>query len=292
MKERFVCSKPKWSRSRRFAVPLVGLRTRLRLRTTERITLPSSHLLKAIAMPVRLLFACSLVVALAISAAADEKESKSEKPKFYDPVQREVEGWKVKVEPRLLEEEHQEVAAKAFTALANHLQRVKYIVPEEQLAKLLELPIWLELNNEKLGNMQYHPDRGWLLANGHDPRLVKHVHLPRAAELYDRHMWAKHPYVVLHELAHSYHDQVLSFDNAKIVSAFNEAKSKGIYDNVLLFNGQKVKHYALSNHKEYFAESTEAYFGVNDFYPFVRAELKEHDPSMYSLMEEFWGQVK
>ena len=49
--------------------------------------------------------------------------------------------------------------------------------------------------------------------------------------------------------------------------------------------------YALNNPQEYFAESTEAYFGVNDFYPFVRAELKEHDPDMSSLMQTLWGRV-
>ena len=60
----------------------------------------------------------------------------------------------------------------------------------------------------------------------------------------------------------------------------------------VLYTGRTVRHYALSNHKEYFAESTEAYLGVNDFYPFVRAELKVHDPKMFGLMEKFWGPVK
>jgi Mlc titration factor MtfA (ptsG expression regulator) len=46
--------------------------------------------------------------------------------------------------------------------------------------------------------------------------------------------------------------------------------------------------YAMSNAKEYFAESSEAYFGRNDFYPFTRAELKEHDPQMYDLLERLW----
>jgi hypothetical protein len=36
----------------------------------------------------------------------------------------------------------------------------------------------------------------------------------------------------------------------------------------------------------------EAYFGVNDFYPFVRAELKEHDPAGFALMETVWGKVQ
>ena len=41
--------------------------------------------------------------------------------------------------------------------------------------------------------------------------------------------------------------------------------------------------------KKFFAEMTESYVGVNDFYPFVRAELQEHDPKTYALMEKIWG---
>ena len=165
-------------------------------------------------------------------------------------------------------------------------------MPEERLAELKKLRIWVDLSHPELKSMQYHPDRGWLLSHGHDPRLVKHVHIPQAKALLDAKMWAKHPYVVLHELAHSYHDQVLSFDEPRVKEVFGLAKESGKYDNVLLYTGKKVRHYGLSNHKEYFAEATEAYFGVNDFYPFVRAELKEHDPRMFELLETIWGKVR
>ena len=121
---------------------------------------------------------------------------------------------------------------------------------------------------------------------------MKHVHIPVAADLTSRQLWAKHPYVVLHELAHSYHDQVLGFNHPEIKRVFEAAKAAEIYDEVLDHAGRKVKHYALSNHKEYFAEMTEAYFGVNDFFPFVRAELKQHDPRMYSLLEKIWGKIQ
>ena len=60
----------------------------------------------------------------------------------------------------------------------------------------------------------------------------------------------------------------------------------------VLYTGRTVKHYALTTPMEYFAESTEAYLGVNDFYPFVRAELKEHDPRMFELLKKIWGEVK
>ena len=234
---------------------------------------------------------CCWIFAFVVVSSLLHAEEKSKKPAFYDPIEKEIEGWTIKVEPKLLEPENKEVADQALKALANHLQRVKYIVPPKRVEELQALPIWLELHNTELGNMQYHPDRGWLLAHGHDPRLVKHVHLPRAKNLYSPGMWAKHPYVVLHELAHSYHDQKLSFDHPEVIGAYKEAKEKGIYEKVLLYTGRKVRHYGMNNHKEYFAEATEAYFGVNDFYPFVRAELKEHDPRMFSLLEKLWGKI-
>lgn len=232
-----------------------------------------------------------ICIALLFPLAASADDAK-DKPAFYDPIEKQIEGWTVDVDPKLLEEKNKELADAAFKALANHLQRVEYILPEDRVERLKKMRIWIELNNDKLGSMQYHPDRGWLVNNGHDPRLVKHVHIPRAGDLIKRGTWAKHPYVILHELAHAYHDQVLSFDHPDVLKVFNEAKEKGIYEDVLLFTGRSVRHYALTNHKEYFAETTEAYLGVNDFYPFVRAELKEHDPSGFALMETVWGEVK
>lgn len=231
----------------------------------------------------------------ATRVAADESDSTkptTNTADFYDPVERKIEGWTIAVDPQLLADDQADVSRRAFEALRNHLQRIKYILPDERVAELQKLPIWLELHNASLGAMQYHPDRGWLIAHGHDPRLVKHVHIPRARQLFARHMWAKHPYVVLHELAHAYHDQVLSFDHPEIVTVFEAARDSGRYDEVLLYTGKTVRHYGLTNHKEYFAESTEAYLGVNDFYPFVRAELQTHDPDMFQLMKRIWGPVR
>jgi len=234
-----------------------------------------------------------LAIALVSSALGPAMAGDDEK-KFYDPIVKKLEGWTIKVDPKLLEKEHKQFKAQVFTALANHLQRVKYILPEAKVKALQTLPIWLDYHYEPLGAMQYHPGATWLRANRHDPRLVKHVHIPRAKALLSRGQWAKHPYVILHELAHAYHDQVLSngFDNEEILGAYNEAKEKGIYEKVLLYTGRTVKHYGLNNQMEYFAECTEAYLGMNDFYPFVRAELNEHDPRMFQVLKKIWGEVK
>jgi dipeptidyl-peptidase-4 len=81
---------------------------------------------------------------------------------------------------------------------------------------------------------------------------------------------------------------VLTFQHGGIQEAWREAKKSGTYDSVLRINGKKERHYALTDPQEYFAEGTEAFLGTNDFYPFVRAELRVHDPKLFHLLEEIW----
>ena len=75
------------------------------------------------------------------------------------------------------------------------------------------------------------------------------------------------------------------------LAAYKKAMKEGKYEKALLYTGKTVKHYAATDHKEYFAEATEAYLYRNDFYPFVAAELKRHDPECYAEMERVWGKV-
>ena len=122
------------------------------------------------------------------------------------------------------------------------MQRIKILIPAGPLAKLQTLEIWIEHSHPLLKAMQYHPSKTWLVANKHDPRLARKVHVPQARELFSREQLLKHPAVVLHELAHAYHDQILSFDQPEILAAYQKAKAAGIYENVLLYTGKKVKH--------------------------------------------------
>lgn len=207
----------------------------------------------------------------------------------FDPVERRIEGWRVLVEPALLDGEHREEGTRALAMLANHLQRIRILIPAGPLERLQTVGIWIEHGHPTLGPMQYHPSRDWLVEHGHDPRLARHVHITRAADLLSREQMLKHPAVILHELAHAYHDQFLGFDHAGIVNAFGEARASGRYQRVLLYTGEEVRHYGLTDPKEYFAEGTEAFFYRNDFFPFVRAELKAFDPGLEAVLREVWA---
>ena len=102
------------------------------------------------------------------------------------------------------------------------------------------------------------------------------------------------PNFVLHELAHAYHDRELpqAMGNAQIKALYDKARLGGTYDKVeRRYADGKTKiglAYAMTTPQEYFAESTEAYFSQNDFFPYNRAELEKHDPEMAKLVGALW----
>jgi hypothetical protein len=136
--------------------------------------------------------------------------------------------------------------------------------------------------------MCYHSSADWLREHQMNPEKAQAVEIANCRNFLE---WTRHdqPWMVLHELAHAYHDRELGFENAEIKACWDRAVDAHIYESVQHIDGRKVRHYALTDAKEYFAEMTEAYFGTNDFYPFVRAELKEVDPRMHDLLEKLWG---
>ncbi len=227
---------------------------------------------------------CSLsLVLLCMSGAAP-----ATKPAFTptaDYTRKTIRGWSVLVNNELLAK-HPKVAADCLELLDHKLYDITRVVPPKALEKLQRVPIWLESNDPLFPGGCYHPSRQWLIEHGLNPEKAKGVELANARNFLK---WTiDQPSMVLHELAHAYHDQVLGYDHAEVHAAYVRAKESKSYDSILRGGGRMEKAYAMNNDQEYFAELTEAYFGTNDFYPFVRAEVKQYDPKMYELLKKVW----
>ena len=235
------------------------------------------------------LFTCLLSSGFSVIGADDLPKGPAEPPQPPSRTVKELEGWTLRVDDRLLGEmPDAALGTRSLKFLEAKLVEIKAVVPAERLKDLQSVTIVMDLNCGKLGSMQYHPSAGWLKANGYPTDLAKCVHLPRAVDLPTRRNINEQPWVILHELAHAFHDQKLDFDEPRIKAAYDRFKESGHGDVALLYNGKRVKHYGLTDQKEFFAEMTEAFFGVNDFYPFNRAELQESEPELFKLLTEIW----
>jgi hypothetical protein len=197
---------------------------------------------------------------------------------------RKVEGYTV-FASNALEEKEPELAGEALALLRVKLFDVNRVVPERVLPELQRVPIWLELEGKDPCAV-YHPSLEWLLEHGYRPEKARSVEIANARNFV---RWTlDQPAMLVHELMHAYHHRVLGHDHAGIREAFAAAGASGAYASVLHFSGEEREAYALRDQQEYFAEICEAWFGTNDFYPFVRAELRRHDPRGYALLEELF----
>ncbi len=216
----------------------------------------------------------------------------TQSPRAFDPTdayeKRTIQGWTVRVNKRLAAE-GPDLAAKSIELLQFQLYQITRAVPAPALEKIRTVAIWLEPADPLVVCMCYHPDRQWVQSHGLNPEKTHCVEIGSARRFLE---WEKsQPWMVLHELAHAYHDQFLpdGFDNSDVRAAFESARDRKLYDHVLRGNGHTEKAYAMTNPMEYFAECSEAFFGTNDFYPFVRAEFEKHDPKGYDLLSRAWG---
>ena len=201
-----------------------------------------------------------------------------------------LEGFRILVDDALLPGgPSEELGRESLEFLRGKLVDLRIVLPADKLARLREVTIVVDVRCGELASMQYHPSADWLEEHGYPRSLARCVHVPIAAQLATKRNVAEQPWVILHELAHAYHDQVLGFDEPRVVAAWEAFKAGGSGEQALLFDGSRVRHYGLTDQKEFFAEMTEAFFGTNDFAPFNRAELKTGFPELHDLLEEIWS---
>ncbi|MEI7899485.1 MAG: hypothetical protein WCK89_04485 [bacterium] len=230
-------------------------------------------------------------IAQAASAAADPAGKPSANPGSEDRFEiLNLEGWTVYIN-RDVRRKYPEQTARTLEHLKWELYQIKLAAPALAVNNMQEKnAIWIEYK-EKV-DLSYHPERSWLINQGYtiprDPESF--MSLSVATHVGDSY---RHPFVVFHELAHGYDYHFIGkgkdYGNKECQDNYERMMKEGKYEKVKIWDGRVGSHYARSNRMEYWAESTEAYLAVNDIYPFVRAELREHDPQMARFVERYWG---
>jgi len=222
-----------------------------------------------------------------VSASAEKSVAKAAGT-FHES--RIIAGWTLHISAKI----DQAAVTKALPMLQAQLEEIIRVVPAKAVSELQKVPLWINPEYPKVRpRAEYHPGADWLRENDRDPVMAKAVEFTnvRIFEEETRRM----PNFALHELAHAYHHRSLrmSYSNLEIKNAYEKAKASGKYERVERKDSEgrtrMERAYAMTNPQEYFAECTESYFCRNDFFPFTRDELKQHDPKMFALLERLWG---
>ncbi len=179
-------------------------------------------------------------------------------------------------------------------ALLVDLETIAARVPAPALAVLHESKIVVTPETPARGTftgrgMCFHESAPWLTENGFDADREGTVEI---CNMDDFLLWrSEQPMMTLHELAHAYHWR-LGFERPDLSAAYRAARDAGLYERVayaLAPEGETRKAYALVNHKEYFAELSEACFGHNDYFPFTREELRAYDAAGFATVDRLWN---
>lgn len=228
----------------------------------------------------------------AAPAADHAAESYQEDIANYET--REMRGWTVHVHTDLVELDAQLLEHVLFQ-LDYDFDIIERAVRPPQLAQLKQVGFWIERQGAIVPGgmtgrgMCYHVSENWLTSHGILAEKTDGIEIVRAA---DFPVWRKNqPYMTFHELAHSYHHR-LGYGNVEVKTAYDNAMKLGLYDEVdrnTAPSGDPVRAYAATNPVEYFAELSEAYFGLNDFFPFTSRQLREHDPDGFAVVEKLWS---
>src|SRR5438105_2328700 len=91
---------------------------------------------------------------------------------------RQIEGWTIRVDDRLLSGHDASNGQRAINLLTARLVAISTVLPEAALSRLQKVTIQLDLTHGDLRAMQYHPSAAWLKSHGYSEQLAKCVHIP------------------------------------------------------------------------------------------------------------------
>jgi hypothetical protein len=184
---------------------------------------------------------------------------------------------------------------KPLEVLELELKTIVAVMNPKSLELLRRLLIWVdwdeqqELSSGRPGfavAVYYGGHQLSMLQKGRHPLRARCVSILRMKRLTEEHQPKRElgRCVILHEIAHAVHDQLLGGNNnLQIKSAFQQAMERKLYDRTA---------YVSTNEQEFFAELTCAYLNQLHYYPRNREDLKKHDPATFKLMASIWGQPK
>lgn len=145
-------------------------------------------------------FFFALISAVTVKASVLEVDG-------YTP--QELEGWVVYVSDELRQQRPEETE-KALELLKGQCRKVIHVLLPTAVSQLQQVRLWMSLpSSDRRPRAEFHPSVDWLIEHGMPPEKVKGVEFTNSAILEKEII--RMPMLLLHELAHAYHNLVLGF---------------------------------------------------------------------------------
>jgi hypothetical protein len=250
---------------------------------------------------------CAFLFAIGTARPDDKPAKPPKKPpreiKVPGYTSKQLEGFTVLISDETKSHlEDEEFERKPLDVLQLELIGISRVMQPRMLKALQTIAIFVEWDDPEskpkdggggviVARYWYDPGRGMGMAmGGRNPLKANNIEILNMKHLTGKWQPGKssEQIILLHEMCHAVHSQLLGSDNPLIKAAYNQAMERHLYDNVKHESGRSARAYAATNDHEYFAELCCAYLDRCSWYPFTREELKEHDPVGYELMQKVW----
>ncbi len=237
-------------------------------------------------------FFCFVIFTLQCCTESEESKNENSQPRWKNLYKEmRIEGFQVFINNKVFEQKEER---EILNLLRHDLFIIRQLVSATQYHFFQQVKIWVELDFQQYKAIRYIPSLKWIRRQGYLSAKVKSIEILNVKNYLK--FSCEQPYMLLHELAHAYHDQILGYDQCDIMEAYYTVMQKQLYDSVSyakpLKKNRKVRAYASHDAKEYFAELTETYFGENDYFPFNHDDLQKFDTIGFTLMQKIWGEKK
>ena len=191
---------------------------------------------------------------------------------------------------RKIQNQGMEVYGELLDSFDQQLRDSMARIPKDK-RDLIPLAIWIEWETSPKfrGKVETAPGRAKYISRLHErPDLLTNAK-KGSIEIWGRWFFvapfSRNPsFVILHEFAHAYHDQILGFDNKTIIDTYKVAMERGLYAHVKSISNSS------NGWIEYLADLSVVYLAKWGWYPYSRNDLEKYDPLGFSLMKKIWDE--
>jgi|FLOH01.1.fsa_nt_gi hypothetical protein len=232
----------------------------------------------------RFFAALPLLLVASLLASPVKIAAPLEEPGGWKYRELEIEGWTVLVEQQLYAKTA--LRTQVLDLMKIKLWEIATRLPAPAVTRLRQVKLRMHLAHAANNGAAYHPSADWLREHAMPEDWALGIEFGNAENFLG---WSQQqPAMVLHELAHAWHHQVLGYAHEGVLQSFAATRDAGKLEEVLYVSGGSQRAYALNNDKEFFAEMSEAWWSTNDMYPFVRGELLDGFPDIAKHMDAWW----